>query len=675
MTIAGTAGSDVLTITAGDATMSDGSLTIVDADNATTLSVTNNTVSTGTAAVITANAVTTGKLLQLVTTAAGFTTGMFLECNDGSARFTVGADGATTIASGVNSTKALTITGIQTSESLVTLTSSGVTASDKAIILINSSGNSASGSNQIRIAPSGTPVEGSIGIEFVGASKLMQAMNIDADCASNSVVKINGGGALASTKAALEVSADGTIASGGTVARFTFSGTDTNTPSVVYSTTSGAGAVFEGVSTSAGALGAWVSLYHNSASPANSDVIGRLSFSAKDDGANVEVMAKVDVVMADVTAASTDADVLFYVMRANTLTKTLTLDSDVNGVVVGDGAATGVVASSGNFDLTLQTGNATTGSITITDGANGNIAFVPNGTGIVLTGSGAANATISSSGAYDLILETNSGTNSGTITITDGANGAITLAPNGTGETVLYNADAGAVGAVLTLYQLSASPAAADVCGRIKFDGDDDGANTTIYAQIDCVIRDVTDSSEDGDLLFYAMRAGTLTLSLTLDSDINGIVVGDGAAAAYVTSNGNNDLVLNTGNATTGNITITDGANGAITITPNGSGKIDLANAVLMSKTQALTGSGAVDVVSSITEITTTAADELTLADGVEGQMKFCIMVSDGGEGTLTPSNPGGFATIKFNDTGDSCLLMFTNAKWYIISNNGCTVA
>jgi len=32
-----------------------------------------------------------------------------------------------------------------------------------------------------------------------------------------------------------------------------------------------------------------------------------------------------------------------------------------------------------------------------------------------------------------LILSTNNGTNSGTVTITDGVNEAITLAPNGTG--------------------------------------------------------------------------------------------------------------------------------------------------------------------------------------------------------------------------------------------------
>ncbi|MFA5158504.1 MAG: hypothetical protein WC451_04965 [Patescibacteria group bacterium] len=238
LTMAGVGGSNILVITAGDALMSDGSLTIVDADNATSLSLTNNTITTagliaitstslttGNGLLMTCNGLTGGNMISLVTTAAGLTTGKFLSINDGSARFTIGADGATAITTGVNSTKALEITGIQTSEQLVTITSSGVTADNKAILLINSSGASASGSNQIRIAPSGSPVEGSVGIEFVGSAKLMQAMNIDGDSVDNSVVLINGGGALASDKAVLEVTNDGNLASGGNLARFAIGGT------------------------------------------------------------------------------------------------------------------------------------------------------------------------------------------------------------------------------------------------------------------------------------------------------------------------------------------------------------------------------------------------------------------------------------------------------------------
>ena len=225
VTITGTADSNCLTVTAGDILVSNGKIAITNDDTDAILTMTAAAVTTGNAILLTANGVTSGNLLKLVTTASGFSGGTFITCDDGSARFSVGVDGATLIASGVNSTKALEITGIQTSENVITVTSSGVTADDKAILLINSSGNSAAGSNQIRIAPSGTPVETSVGIEFVGASKLMQAMVLDADCVDNSVVVINGGGALASTKAVLEVTNDGNLASGGNLARFAIGGT------------------------------------------------------------------------------------------------------------------------------------------------------------------------------------------------------------------------------------------------------------------------------------------------------------------------------------------------------------------------------------------------------------------------------------------------------------------
>ena len=73
------------------------------------------------------------------------------------------------------------------------------------------------------------------------------------------------------------------------------------------------------------------------------------------------------------------------------------------------------------------------GSSSIVSLSNGNIPLAPNGTGEVLIGSGSAAGDITSSGAYDLIIDTNTGTNAGNITLSNGANGAITLTPNGTG--------------------------------------------------------------------------------------------------------------------------------------------------------------------------------------------------------------------------------------------------
>ena len=117
-------------------------------------------------------------------------------------------------------------------------------------------------------------------------------------------------------------------------------------------------------------------------------------------------------------------------------------------ILVGSGSAAGVVTSSGAHDITVSTNSGTNSSyITITDAANGNINLVNNGTGEIVIGSGAAAGKITSSGAHDLVLDTNAGTNSGSITITDAANGNIDITPNGSGEVNIskVDIDAGAI--------------------------------------------------------------------------------------------------------------------------------------------------------------------------------------------------------------------------------------
>lgn len=94
---------------------------------------------------------------------------------------------------------------------------------------------------------------------------------------------------------------------------------------------------------------------------------------------------------------------------------------------------------------------------------------------------------------------------------------------------------------------------------------------------------------------------------------------------------------------------------------------------------QAITAAGstaAVDVVSPITEISstsaTTGANALTLADGVQGQIKIITMIADTGDVELTPDNLAGGTTLTFADVSDTVTLLFTNSNWVIISNVGC---
>ena len=124
---------------------------------------------------------------------------------------------------------------------------------------------------------------------------------------------------------------------------------------------------------------------------------------------------------------------------------------DTNSFMIDFDDAHGIRDENGNEQLIFETTGSAVNHIDITNAATGsgpeigavgddsniNLELRPKGTGEVQIGTGSATATLTSSGAYDLTLDTNGGTNSGTITITDGANGNITATPNGTGEVVV----------------------------------------------------------------------------------------------------------------------------------------------------------------------------------------------------------------------------------------------
>ena len=96
----------------------------------------------------------------------------------------------------------------------------------------------------------------------------------------------------------------------------------------------------------------------------------------------------------------------------------------------------------------------------------------------------------------------------------------------------------------------------------------------------------------------------------------------------------------------------------------------------LFGSVQSLSGAGAVDVTNTVTEITSTGADALTLANGTVGQVKVITMIVDGGDATLTPTTFAGGSTITFNDAGDSVILVYnTTVGWVAVANQGATIA
>ena len=142
-----------------------------------------------------------------------------------------------------------------------------------------------------------------------------------------------------------------------------------------------------------------------------------------------------------------------------------------------------------------------------------------------------------------------------------------------TSELTILSDDAGTTaGPDVTLHRDSTSPAAADLIGRVNFDGGDsstpDPVQTT-YASIEAQIDDTTDTSEDGTLLVRTMQDGTLTTAFDVstktvfsqDVDVNGSVgigtsspdgplhVQSGSAGSVTASTEADDIVIeNSGN-------------------------------------------------------------------------------------------------------------------------------
>jgi len=148
----------------------------------------------------------------------------------------------------------------------------------------------------------------------------------------------------------------------------------------------GTGLDFQCVTTRASATGVQWDSHHNSATPADNDVIFELQLNGEDDGSTKTEYGRIRFRSTDVTDLTEDADFSLNLMVGGTSRACFGVTAST--VTIGDNNSNATLTSGGNFDLILQTGNSTTGSMTIFDGANGNIQIAPDGTGILDLNSG-----------------------------------------------------------------------------------------------------------------------------------------------------------------------------------------------------------------------------------------------------------------------------------------------
>ena len=254
-------------------------------------------------------------------------------------------------------------------------------------------------------------------------------------------------------------------------------------------------------------------------------------------------------------------------------------------VVLASGATSGDILTVWEFnetglsDLSTDTSPQLGGDLDvvthdIVSTSNRHIDIVPHGTGnvtlqtdTVQLGSSAENVTVTTNSTGDLTLNTNSGTNSGSIVIADGANNNITLTPNGSGNIVLDNhtwpAADGSANQVLSTngsgvlsFATISSNSISDDDGNTKIQveegsNDDtirfDVAGTEQIVLVDGVLRPTTDNDIDlgtSSIEFKdAFFDGTVTSDAfagPLTGDVTGDLSGTATLATSITVSANN---------------------------------------------------------------------------------------------------------------------------------------
>ena len=263
------------------------------------------------------------------------------------------------------------------------------------------------------------------------------------------------------------------------------------------------------------------------------------------DTTNIEVTY---IKAKDGTASATIADSTGVMTIASSVLTT----TDINGGTIDGAIIGGASAAAGTFTTaTATTGNITTVNATTVDTTNIEVTNIK-------AKDGTASATIAdSTGAVTvstLLNVDNLRLDANTLSSTD-TNGNIVLAPNGTGDVQL---DADTV-------RIGDSNAAATITtngtGNLTLSTNAGTNSGTI----------VINQGVNGNIVVTPNGTGDVYL------DADTLRVGDSNAAATITTNGTGNLTLSTNAGTnSGTIVITQGVNGNIALTPNGTGEVDI---------------------------------------------------------------------------------------------------
>ena len=209
------------------------------------------------------------------------------------------------------------------------------------------------------------------------------------------------------------------------------------------------------------------------------------------------------------------------------------------------------------------------------------------------------------------------------------------------------------------------------------------GLSSNIVTNLNGLNARITNTQNLGNLTLRANVLGTVTDSINISGTTGNIEL---AGNLTTTSNITTSKVITASSAiigssiTTGSINVMANVNVTNTVVTNKlstTASSSLSGNVILNGSEILTDGSAVNLQVTTSYFSTTGAWDATLAAGAQGQIKILMMLADGGDMVVTVTNPAwtGAGTLTFNTVGQACTLQYMANKWFVIGNNGVTIA
>ncbi len=403
----------------------------------------------------------------------------------------------------------------------------------------------------------------------------------------------------------------------------------------------------------------------NSASPADDDDLGRISFYSDDSGGAASEFAYILAEAQDITATAEAGSIEISMEIA---------DTDTSFVMFQAAAA----ASTGSIDFNMDSADIDF----LVDGADQTDLFkVDAGSNdIMLTRDLAAANT---DAALVQIFNTNVADDQSALTIIQDATAATAALPavsiQTTGNTdqsslfINHDSATGATGqAAVVIDSQDVDTAALYIMSPVDATGTtqniDDAALTVVVEGVGggaYISRNVATTTEPLMTLNETHADGTdMTLHITTGQDAT---ADTSVVFMETTSTANDQALLELKQLGTYALLLTDGG---VTLSVE-----DLTCSSADPGVASATPTTVLTTV--VTDATGSAADEVDLPDGVKGDIKIFVLKTDG-ETTgleIKPTNMSGGSKITFVDVGDGCIMVFDGTNWFVVANNGGTIS